>query len=157
MAGVGGFLFAGWKGTVGRDDFSLLTGSLSSLPLLLLAVVGGITVASGAIIGALLLVAMPQVAVAYPSLNNLMILLPGLAGISLARNPDGIASDVRNAVLISRREIAAWLRARGSPASIRREPIVPELVGRHRPVTAAELRALEQGLGFTVEDCNGAA
>jgi len=157
MAGVGGFLFAGWKGTVGKDDFSLLSGPLSSLPLLLLAVVGGITVASGAIIGALLLVAMPQVAAAYPSLNNLMILLPGLAGISLARNPDGIASDVRNAIRISSHEIAVRFRARGSPASTRRPLIVPELVGREGPVTAAELRGLEQGLGFTVEECSGAA
>ena len=43
IAGIGGFLMAGWKGTVGKDDFSLLTGALSALPLLLLAVVGGIT------------------------------------------------------------------------------------------------------------------
>ncbi len=158
MAGIGGFLLAGWKGTVGKDDFSLLTGTLSSLPLLLLAVVGGITVVSGAMIGALLLVAMPQIAAAYPSLNNLMILLPGLAGISLARNPDGIASDVRNAMSIARREVAARRGARASSASGRgASRFVPELVGRHGPVTAAELRMLEQGLGFTVEDCHGAA
>ena len=60
IAGIGGFLMAGWKGTVGKDDFSLLTGALSALPVLLLAVVGGITVVSGAMIGALLLVAMPR-------------------------------------------------------------------------------------------------
>ena len=53
IAGIGGFLLAGWKGTVGKDDFSLLTGTLSALPVLLLAVVGGITVVSGAMIGAL--------------------------------------------------------------------------------------------------------
>ena len=98
IAGIGGFLLAGWKGTVGKDDFSLLTGTLSALPVLLLAVVGGITVVSGAMIGALMLVAMPQIAADYPSLRNLMILLPGLVGITLARNPDGIASDVRNAI-----------------------------------------------------------
>ncbi len=157
MAGIGGFLLAGWKGTVGKDDFSLLTGTLSSLPLLLLAVVGGITAVSGAMVGALLLVAMPQVAAAYPSLNNLMILLPGLAGISLARNPDGLASDARNAVRISLEKLSAWRRRRASHASGRGAHLVPELVGRRGSVTSAELRALEQGLGFPIEDCSGAA
>ena len=157
MAGIGGFLLAGWKGTVGKDDFSLLTGTLSSLPLLLLAVVGGITVVSGAMVGALLLVAMPQVAAAYPSLNNLMILLPGLAGISLARNPDGLASDARNAVRISLHKLSAWRLGRASPAPGRGSLLVPEMVGSHGPVTSAELRALELGLGFPVEDCSGAA
>ena len=50
IAGVGGFFLAGWKGTVGKDDFSLLSGTLSALPMLLLAVVGGITAVSGAMI-----------------------------------------------------------------------------------------------------------
>jgi branched-chain amino acid transport system permease protein len=158
MAGIGGFLLAGWKGTVGKDDFSLLTGPLSSLPLLLLAVVGGITVVSGAMVGALLLVALPQVAVAYPSLNNAMILLPGLAGISLARNPDGLASDARNAARISILKLSAWCAARAAPASDRGGArFVPEMVGRRGPVTSADLRALEQGLGFPIEDCSGAA
>ena len=158
IAGIGGFLLAGWKGTVGKDDFSLLTGTLAALPLLLLAVVGGITVVSGAMIGALLLVALPQIAAAYPSLNNLMILLPGLAGITLARNPDGIASDARNAIRVLRQQVAARRVARASPASVRRAPsVVPELVGVLGPVTADDLRALDRGLGFTAEDCSGAA
>jgi branched-chain amino acid transport system permease protein len=158
IAGVGGFLLAGWKGTVGKDDFSLLTGTLSALPILLLAVVGGITVVSGAMIGALLLVALPQIAAAYPSLTNLMILLPGLAGITLARNPDGIASDARNAIRDLRQQVAARRVARASPASARRAPsVVPELVGVIGPVTASDVRALDLGLGFTAEDCSGAA
>jgi len=157
IAGIGGFFLAGWKGTVGKDDFSLLTGSLSALPLLLLAVVGGITSVSGALIGALLLVSLPQVAADYPSLNNLMILLPGFAGITLARNPDGLASDLRNAGQTVRRQIAVWRGERASPRSRHRVPIVPELIGQLGPVTADELRALERGLGFSVEDCSGAA
>jgi branched-chain amino acid transport system permease protein len=158
MAGIGGFLIAGWKGTVGKDDFSLLTGTLSALPVLLLAVVGGITAVSGAMIGALLLVAMPQIAADYPSLNNLMILLPGLVGISLARNPDGLVSEARNGVRALYRVFTERHAARASPdarpASAR---VVPELVGLDGPVTAAELRALERGLGITAEDCRGTA
>lgn len=152
IAGIGGFLLAGWKGTVGKDDFSLLSGTLSALPVLLLAVVGGITAVSGAVIGALSLVAMPQIAADYPSLKNLMILLPGLVGITLARNPGGIASDIRLALhdvrsrIGARREIA---RADTPP------PLVPELVGLRSRVTPAELRALEQELGFARQDCSG--
>jgi branched-chain amino acid transport system permease protein len=158
IAGIGGFLLAGWKGTAGKDDFSLLTGTLSALPLLLLVVVGGITVVSGALIGALLLVALPQIAAAHPSLGNVMILLPGLAGITLARNPDGLASDLRTAMRMLSRQVAAVRAARSSPASAwGGRALVPESVGLLGPVTVAEIRALDHGLGFTAEDCDGAA
>jgi branched-chain amino acid transport system permease protein len=155
IAGIGGFLLAGWKGTVGKDDFSLLTGALSALPMLLLAVVGGITVVSGAMIGALLLVAMPQVAAEYPSLRNLMILLPGLVGITLARNPDGIASDIRNAIRDLRPRIIALRKGRMFGSRGDAPAAIPELVGLRGPVTVSELRALERELGFATEDCNG--
>jgi branched-chain amino acid transport system permease protein len=156
IAGIGGFLLAGWKGTVGKDDFSLLTGALSALPVLLLAVVGGITAVSGAMIGALLLVAMPQVAADYPSLRNLMILLPGLVGITLARNPDGIVSDIRNTIRDARLKLIAVRDARGSSGSRGGTPaVVPELVGLRGPVTVSEMRACERELGFTTEECSG--
>jgi branched-chain amino acid transport system permease protein len=156
IAGSGGFLMAGWKGTVGKDDFSLLTGVLSGLPVLLLAVVGGIGSVSGAMIGALLLVAMPQVAADYPSLNNLMILLPGIAGLTLARNPDGLASGFRTSILDVRAKFSelretGWSRAIGRA----RPHLVPESVGLRGPVTVSERRALERELGFTTEDCGG--
>ncbi len=156
IAGIGGFLLAGWKGTVGKDDFSLLNGTLSALPLLLLAVVGGITVVSGAMIGALLLVAMPVVANDYPSLRNVMILLPGLVGVTLARNPDGIASDVRSAIRDARARVVA--RKARTPGGLHRAPpaLIPELAGLRGPVTVPELRALERELGFATDDCNGA-
>ncbi len=159
MAGIGGFLLAGWKGTVGKDDFSLLTGTLSALPVLLLAVVGGITAVSGAMVGALLLVAMPQIANDYPSLNNFMILLPGLVGISLARNPDGLVSEARmgaralHRVITGRR--AAARAGPGSRAGSTR--VVPELIGLGGPVTTGELVALDRGLGVTAEGCRGTA
>jgi branched-chain amino acid transport system permease protein len=156
IAGSGGFLMAGWKGTVGKDDFSLLTGALSGLPVLLLAVVGGISAVPGAMIGALLLVAMPQIATDYPSLNNLMILLPGLVGITLARNPDGLASGFRSSLRSARARIIEVWTARTSGAPLHGPPrLVPELVGLRGPVTASELHALERALGFTRDDCDG--
>jgi hypothetical protein len=127
------------------------------LPVLLLVVVGGVTVVSGALIGALLLVSMPQVAADYPSLNNLMILLPGLVGISLARNPDGLVSDIRNAGRRVGENIATrWARAH-EPPGVSVPPLVPELVGWSGPVTSSELRALARELGFATEDCSGTA
>jgi branched-chain amino acid transport system permease protein len=157
IAGAGGFFMAGWKGTVGKDDFSLLTGQLSALPVVLLAVVGGITVVSGALIGALLLVAMPQVAADYPALSNLMILLPGLAGIGLARNPEGIVSDVRHVLREAHRMLTGWrrARARAGPAT-RAQPVIPELIGLRARVSVPEVRALDRGFGFSAEDCHGA-
>ena len=125
IAGIGGFLLAGWKGNVGKDDFSLLTGALSALPVLLLAVVGGITAVSGAMIGALLLVAMPQVAARLP----------------VARRPD-------DPVAGSRRH-HAWLAIpTASPATSARARTVYEgrrcgarTAGPSRPVGVADARA----------------
>ena len=158
IAGVGGYLLACWKGSVGVDDYSLLTGALAMLPVLLLAVVGGITAVSGALIGALILVALPQVAEAYPSLTNLMILLPGLVGISLARNPDGLVADLSR---LSRRvrdryeaRQAATEDSLHVPRAARARAVQPEAVafGR-RAANDDELRALEAGLGVVREDC----
>ena len=138
--------------------------------MLLLAVVGGITAVSGAMLGALLLVAMPQVAAAYPSLNNLMILLPGLAGISLARNPDGLVSTARGAardvwqLAARRRTLRGSPRAEGPqlapetplPETLLPETLLPETVGLYRRASAAEIHALERGLGYATEECRGA-
>ena len=78
-----------------------------------------------------------------------MILLPGLVGITLARNPDGLASDLRNAIRDARARIVALRNARTSSGSRRTPPpLVPELVGLRGPVTVSELRALERELGY---------
>jgi branched-chain amino acid transport system permease protein len=155
IAGIGGFLLAGWKGTVGKDDFSLLNGTLSALPVLLLAVVGGITAVSGAMIGSLVLVAIPQIAADYPSLRNIMILLPGLVGISLARNPDGLASDLRDGIRDARAALARRRARAPSGALTHPAPVIAELVGLHARVTDSERRALERELGLVTEECSG--
>ena len=51
IAGLGGALLAGWRGKVGPEQFSLLQGALPGLPVVLLAVVGGITAVAGALFG----------------------------------------------------------------------------------------------------------
>ena len=55
MAGLAGGLFAGLRGTIGATDFQLL----ASLPLLLLAVVCGVTSVTGAALGGVALMLLP--------------------------------------------------------------------------------------------------
>ncbi len=97
MAGVGGALYAGTLGSVGYERFSLF----ESLPLLLLAVVGGIGTAAGAIFAGLVLGGFPVAVGVWPFLANLNRLLPGTMGIALGRNPNGAVRDIagRYAVL----------------------------------------------------------
>ena len=86
IAAVGGVLLAGLRGSAGASDYTMF----SSLPLVLLAVLGGITAVSGALVGGLVLAGLPVLAEGVSGLEALAILLPGLIGVTLARRPDGI-------------------------------------------------------------------
>jgi branched-chain amino acid transport system permease protein len=90
MAGVGGALYAGTLGSVGYERFNFF----ESLPLLLLAVVGGIGTASGALFAGLILGGFPIAAGIWPFLNDLNRVLPGTMGIALGRNPNGAVRDI---------------------------------------------------------------
>jgi branched-chain amino acid transport system permease protein len=108
MAGVGGALYAGslgsaapagdragivTSGVVRPDTFEFIT----SLPLLLLAVVGGIGSAAGALVAAIMLGGMPILVDMWPWFDRWSDLLPGLVGVSLGRNPNGVVQDLREA------------------------------------------------------------
>ncbi|MGK2928198.1 MAG: branched-chain amino acid ABC transporter permease [Acidimicrobiales bacterium] len=86
VAGVGGALFAGLQKSASADDYTMFAG----LPVVLLAVLGGITAVSGALLGGLVLAGFPVLAENVSWLDSLAILGPGLIGISLARQPDGL-------------------------------------------------------------------
>jgi ABC-type branched-subunit amino acid transport system permease subunit len=90
MAGVGGALYAGTQGSVSPDRFALF----ESLPLLLLAVVGGIGTAAGALFAGLVLGGIPIAVGIWPVLANLNRLLPGTMGVALGRNPNGAVRDI---------------------------------------------------------------
>lgn len=62
-----------------------------SLPVVLLAVVGGVGTVGGALFGGLLLGGNSILASVVPSLKNLSKVLPGTIGITLGRNPNGAA------------------------------------------------------------------
>ena len=99
IAGAGGAL-AGR--TFVADDFSLD----QSLPITMLAVVGGIGSVGGALLGGLLLGAQPIATSVLASnalgvfgyvsvpMTKLLAVAPGFMGISLGRNPDGAASEI---------------------------------------------------------------
>jgi ABC-type branched-subunit amino acid transport system permease subunit len=78
---------------VGPSDFDFV----KSLPIVLLAVVGGVGTVSGAFLGGMLLGANSILAKLVPAFTELSRVLPGLAGISLGRNPNGASSQTSEA------------------------------------------------------------
>ena len=86
LAGVAGALYGAMESVAGSIDFMML----QSLPILLLAVVGGVATAGGALFGGLSLGLLPLLSNVFPGLEGITLLGSGLAGITLGSNPDGI-------------------------------------------------------------------
>ena len=103
IAGLAGGLFAFYYTSVGTTDFQLTAG----LPYLLLLVVGGVSVVGGTVIGAILLVQFLWLNQAFPDntfLTWFANLGPGLIGIGVGRNPEGIwEHEVQNIAKLRRR------------------------------------------------------
>ena len=141
IAGLGGGLLAMWKSSsVGLTDYALLEGgALAGLPLVLVAVIGGITSVTGALLGAVLLVGMPMVGRWYGGLKTPMSLAPGLAGIGLAQNPDGVVRQVGEAI--------EEIRARSDEATAPFE--TPETLGADGRIGADDAARLDDELGLS--------
>ena len=90
MAGVGGAVYGGALGSVSPERFSFF----ESLPILLLAIVGGIGTPAGALLGAVALYLIPVLAGTGTWLSDVARLVPGMAAITLGRNPNGVAADL---------------------------------------------------------------
>jgi len=88
MAGLAGGLFAGLRGTIGAADFQLF----NSLPLLLLAVVCGVTSVTGATIGGVGLMLLPVLQSSRPELAGLVFAVLGFGAVALGRDPNGLAN-----------------------------------------------------------------
>ncbi|MCU1356017.1 MAG: branched-chain amino acid ABC-type transport system, permease component [Acidimicrobiales bacterium] len=161
IAGLGGALYGGWRQQVGVEQFSMLKGALPGLPLVLLAVVGGIAAVAGALLGGLLLAVVPLVGDYHPELRDLMTVLPGLAGISLASNPDGAIAQTVSEVQAN----IARFRRRGEPKdeSIGRRVLtmllppvprlVPERIPRGGSPSAADVAVIDGELGLDWGRC----
>ncbi len=94
MAGVGGALFAGAITNVGSVEYIML----QSLPLLLLAVIGGITSVGGALVGGLSFALLPILQEQFPQIGGLVPLLIGLAAVSVGRQPNGVAYQISEGI-----------------------------------------------------------
>jgi branched-chain amino acid transport system permease protein len=137
MAGLGGALLAGFRGTATPEQFQFA----QSLPILLLAVVGGIGAVGGALMGGLSLsFALPFISDTFPRLKNIVLLAPGLIGISLGRNPNGAVNETPRAIRELRDKRAA---ARARPA----EP-EPATLGLNQPFSPDDRRMLDGELGI---------
>ena len=87
MAGVAGGLFAGLRGTIGAAEFQFF----NSLPLLLLAVVFGVTSVTGAALGGTGLMLMPVLQSDHPGLAGLIFAIIGFGAVALGRDPNGLS------------------------------------------------------------------
>jgi branched-chain amino acid transport system permease protein len=99
MAGFGGALYGGTLGAVGAQSFAFA----QSLPLLLLAVVGGVGTAAGALVAGVMMGGLPLLVDAAPWFENVNRVLPGTLGITIGRNPNGIAHSLREGLAPLRR------------------------------------------------------
>jgi branched-chain amino acid transport system permease protein len=90
IAGLAGVLLEGVPQSSSAIDFN----ALLSLVALLLARVGGINTATGALLGAFAFALFPVLHDHFPQLGNLQFLLTGLAAISVGRDPNGIGGRI---------------------------------------------------------------
>ncbi len=127
MAGLGGALLAGLRGTISPNDFQ----TLQSLPLLLVAVVAGVTSVSGALFGGVLLMLLPVIQATIPSLSGLVFLVIGVGAIMLGRDPNGLA----NLFFRALRGSSPYLPL---PSRMRREPTGAHAIG------ASELESVQE-------------
>lgn len=88
MAGLAGALFAGLRGTIGAADFQFF----NSLPLLLLAVVFGVTSVTGAALGGVGLMLLPVLQSSNPSAAGAIFAVIGFGAVALGRDPNGLSN-----------------------------------------------------------------
>ena len=107
VAGIAGALFAGLRQTVGAGDFIYF----NSLLLLLFAAVAGMTSITGAVLGGVALMALPELQAAYPSVGGLLYVGLAVGAILLAKDPNGVANQLFKLGRWLERRIAPWVRA----------------------------------------------
>lgn len=88
IAGLAGALLGELQGTVNAPLFA----TLQSLPLLLIAVVAGVTSVSGAFAGGMLLMLLPVLQATSKSLAGMEFVVIGIGAILLGRDPNGLVN-----------------------------------------------------------------
>jgi branched-chain amino acid transport system permease protein len=90
IAGLGGALFAGLRGTTVANDFLYF----QSLLLLAMAVIWGVTSVTGAVLGGIFLMYLPVAQSDHPSIAGLLFLLVGVGAVIIGRDPNGLANKI---------------------------------------------------------------
>lgn len=151
IAGVGGAMYGGLLQDVPVANFDAIQG----LPIVLMAVAGGIALVSGSLAGGILFAAFPIITKWVPSLSNFFLVAPGLIGISLGRNPNGMVNDIGTRIAEIRHR--SKLRGAADPdEKAERQPLLPlsgplydaEAVGLSRPFTTEDLAHIDRMLGL---------
>ncbi|MDT4938767.1 MAG: hypothetical protein QOG80_2438 [Pseudonocardiales bacterium] len=144
IAGIGGALLAGLATQFTPDSFSFF----QNLPLLLLMMAGGVAMVSGAFFGAVALGLFSAIGSSSTLFNRITALLPGLVGIGLGEQPNGVVADIAGG-------LAKLTRKRRSDASAVAVPPGPgetvwEWAGIDDSLSADELHELDLALGLKV-------
>lgn len=151
IAGIGGAAIAGLSEVAQPSQFEVLAG----LPVLLLAVAGGIAMVSGSLVGGFFLALFAIIPGWIPEgweiagieaqqlVENLFLIMPALLGISLGRNPNGAAHEIgtRLRATFGRDREAAEVGP--DPAELL---VDVETLGIDHPLTAREAAALDAHL-----------
>jgi len=151
IAGFGGALFGAQLNSVSPDSFRFLQG----LPIVLLAVIGGIGAVGGALFGgvifALAFYMIPDI-FPYDWVKNLLTLGPAFAGISLGRNPNGAVNETVRSIKEKR-------AAKAAVAAGDTEAVEPDWdrMGMDEPFTEADRDLLDRELALDEEPLYGAA
>jgi branched-chain amino acid transport system permease protein len=156
IAGLGGALLAGVSENMSVEEYF----AVQNLPVLLMAVVGGIAYVSGSLVGGLLLASFAIIGQWVPTfevagmdgqdlVDDLLLLMPALAGLNLGRNPNGVVNEVGRQ-LRERRQRREEERVEpperfASPTSLRHS-LDAESLGVDRPFTVEELAVLDRAL-----------
>ena len=121
LAGFAGALYGSLRGAAGPTDFL----AFQSLPVLLLAMIGGVTTVTGALLGGLLFAVHSYIP---GSLAPVFYLGTGASAVLLGRNSNGIAGEIFDRV----ERLAFWRRPGGVEPmpSLIREEVSPVGVAR---------------------------
>jgi branched-chain amino acid transport system permease protein len=93
IAGLGGALYGMQLGSITADQFNFVAG----LPIFLVAVIGGLgAVGAGLFAGTALIGPLTVLVNTVPWTQNLVAMMPSLAGIGMAQSPSGIISHWRH-------------------------------------------------------------
>ena len=133
IAGLAGAMYAELYGSTSAVDWQALQGLL----LILLAVVWGVTSMTGAFLGGLSLMLLPQLTAYFKSLAGLEFLIIGIGAVLVGRDPNGLSNYMFTGTRLALARIPGLRRLNAPPKPRRPWP---------SPEPAAEPQAVSHGI-----------